>query len=81
MAALEGVNDQLLRFLGVGDTSIELCDLALGQATPCSTSPAPAGELVPQSAPGRYPASASPCVEARFNVADAQARTRRSSRW
>jgi hypothetical protein len=44
MGAFESVLDQLLRSLGVRDASVELCDLALGQATPDPASPAPGGE-------------------------------------
>ncbi len=44
MGAFERVRDQLLRSLGVRDASVELCDLALGQAIPVPASPAPGGE-------------------------------------
>ena len=42
--ALESVLDQRLRLLRVGDASVELRDLALGQVTPASTSLAAGGE-------------------------------------
>jgi hypothetical protein len=38
--AFESVLDQFLRSLGVGDASVELSDLPLGQATPGPTSAA-----------------------------------------
>ena len=44
MGAFESVLDQLLRLLGVRDASVELCGLALGQATPGAASPAPGGK-------------------------------------
>ena len=44
MGAFEPVRDQVLRSLGVGDASVEFCDLALGQATPGLASPAHGGD-------------------------------------
>jgi hypothetical protein len=44
MRAFESVLDELLCSLRVLDASVELRDLALGQTTPASTSPAPGGE-------------------------------------
>jgi hypothetical protein len=44
MGAVERVLDQIFRSLGVGDASVELRDLALGQRTPGPASWAPGGE-------------------------------------
>ena len=44
MGAFESVLDHRLRSLGVGDASVELSDLALGQATPGLASPAHGGD-------------------------------------
>jgi hypothetical protein len=44
MGACERVLDQLLRSPGVGDASVELCDLALGQAIPRRASPSHRGD-------------------------------------